>query len=509
MTFPSALNELPLGTQATLKLISDFDECFLTGFANLDNQHQQTLNSLQRIFTGTPLEQHLTDSCAAIERNEFVERHFAVLATVRAALCGSLFDTLQQQARSVLGRTEVSEVITQIEASQVPNHIQVWLESVRHWLMEIALVGYSRLEPSTLVPFLPTLEQIQQEPLLMRQAALLTGFFNELISFVPVADSHTIPTYRWVDLWTRGMIGALRPTPPENPKIVSGTLELLGIDLRHHANLVSFTAYGLLTHEVGVQQVRLTLSAFKVDAISGDEIWLLFPEATSLLDAFTENNALELSDIPLLPTGDLLWQGNGKIGGKYNMLKKAAEYFSVNAPKTSLPCHVNPGDRHPVQLAELVFLSDYTIQQDNVTVSLSWQDGGVLAICADSSRVASLFSCPFAFAKQSQPKVRKRLVRGASPTGEEKGCTQLRFAIATEHITPQSELTLEAIASSCELFGLLRFDRGSWAVQPLVIKVGSKIIFTGQKAAKILNNPPKTSTVSILQERASRLLRSK
>lgn len=458
MAFPSTLNELPSGTQATLDLIAEFDQCFLVGFANLSQQHQQTLNALQRVFRGTPLQQPLTDACAAISALEFVERHFSVLAAVRAALQGVLFDTLQTRAREVIGRAAVPEFIAESKPPLAPAHLQTWLESVRLLLMEIALVGYARLDASTLIPFLATLGQIQEEPLLMRQAALLTGFLNELIGLVPVAESSTVPSYRWVDLWTRAMVGAMRPTLLDNPKIVSGSLEVLGLDLRHHANLVSFTAYGLLTSDSQVQLVRLTLSAYKVNAISDDEVWLLFPDAAPLLDAFAQNKTLDLSDIPLLPTGDLLWSGNGKVGSKYNLMKRAAEFFAVDAASAIASCLVHPIDRHPIQLAEPIFLSDYRIAQDN-TPSLSWGDAGALPI-------------------------------------------------ATEQISPLSEV-MEATLHSSQMFGLLRFDAGRWAVQPLAVTVQGKTFFTGQKAAKILKSPPKTSTVGILQERASRLLRAK
>ncbi len=461
MSFPSLLNKLPNGAEAALSLIDEFDQCFLVGFANLDRPHQETLGTLVRIFAGTPLEQPLVDTCAAIQRHEFVERHFTVLAAVRAAILGSLFDTLKQQLRSALKRPEIPDAAPSSYAESTPNQVpaphQIWLESIRHWLMEIALVGYARLEASTLLPFMATLEQIQAEPLLIRQAALLTGFFNELMSQVPVADSNTIPTYRWTDLWTKATIGTLHSTANHTPKQVSGTLELLGLDLRHHANLVSFTAYGVLTNDERMQQVKITLSAYKVNAIVDDEIWLLFPNATSLLNAFVEDRALHLSDIALLPTGDLLWQGDSKVGVKYNLMQKAAQLFAPDVSNVPDPCLIQPIDRHPIQIAEPVFLTDYQISRDNGTLSLSWGDAGVLPI-------------------------------------------------ATEHIL-SSKLVFEAIADSTQLFGLLRFDAGRWAVQPLAVTVKGKTIFTGQEAAKILKKPPSNSTVSILQERASRLLR--
>ena len=197
----------------------------------------------------------------------------------------------------MLGRTTIPEVIAESDPPPPPAQIPVLLESIRHWLMEIALVGFARLTATTLTPFMATLEQIQAEPLLVRQAALLTGFFNELISLVPIADSSAIPTYRWVDLWTQAMVGGLRPSLSDPATNISGTLELLGLDLRHHANFVSFTTYGLLTSDAQTQLVRITLSAYKVDAITGNEIWLLFPHAAPLLDAFAQNKQLYLGEI--------------------------------------------------------------------------------------------------------------------------------------------------------------------------------------------------------------------
>jgi hypothetical protein len=144
-------------------------------------------------------------------------------------------------------------------------------------------------------------------------------------------------------------------------------------------------------------------------------------------------------------------------------MKKASDRFSPNASNTPNPCQVHPCDRHPVQLAEPIFLEGYKIQRDDTAILLDWGESGALRV-------------------------------------------------ATERISPLSEITQDAIASSTQLFGLLRFDAGSFSVQPLALTVQSgtskpKTIFTGQNAVNILKKPPKTSTVATLQERASRLLR--
>ena len=381
MAFTSALNQLSESNQVAFELIADLDECLITGFANLDHQHLQTLKAWERIFNGTPLTQALADATVAIGANEFVEQHFAVLASARGILIqGSLFDTLQSQVKSLLGRLRVAEIEFEYEAREVPNNIKVLLASVRHWLMEIALVGYARLDTATLAPFLGTLEQIQAEPLLIRQAALLTGYFNELMRNIPAVDSQAIPAYRWVDLWMQAMLGTLRPAILPKSQQITGNLEILGLDLRQHANLVSFTAYGLLDANNQIQLVRITQSAYKVDAINNEQIWLLFPKAADLLDAFAQNRVLHIKDIPLLPTGDLLWQGQGELAQNYNLMERASKFFAENAADSLIYCTVAPSDRHPIQLAEPIFLSNYKVVKKDENLILTWGDGGELSI---------------------------------------------------------------------------------------------------------------------------------
>ncbi|QSJ19336.1 hypothetical protein JYQ62_11790 [Nostoc sp. UHCC 0702] len=469
MGFTSALNQLSETNQLVYELIADLDECFITGFANLDHQHLQTLKAGERIFNGTPLEKSLTDAIAAIEANEFVDQHFTVLATVRASIQGSLFDTLQFQIKSLLGRclttspfgsTPITEVEFEYEAREVPNNIKVLLASVRHWLMEIAIVGYARLDTATLVPFLGTLEQIQAEPLLVRQAALLTGYFNELMRNIPAVDSQVIPAYRWVDLWMQAMLGTLRPATLPKSQPITGNLEILGLDLRQHANLVSFTAYGLLDANNQIQLVRVTQSAYKVDAINNEQIWLLFPQAADLLEAFAQNRILQIKDIPLLPTGDLLWQGQGELAQNYNLMERAAKFFAENATDGLTYCTVAPSDRHPIQIAEPIFLNNYKVVKKDENLVLSWGEADELSI-------------------------------------------------ATERISTLAELDLETIAKSNQIFGLLRFNAGKWAIQPLAATIKGKLIYTGKTAAQVISRKDslKGSVVGILQERSSRLLR--
>jgi hypothetical protein len=340
--------------------------------------------------------------------------------------------------------------------------VKVWQESTRHWLMELALAGFQQLEYATLAPFTATLEQMQGEPALTRLAALLTGFLQELLDALPVATLPDVPAYRWVDLWTRAMVGSLRPPDAQAGEKVGGNLSILGLDLRHHGYFASFDAYGLLEGVGPTRVVRTTLSSYKVDVVLGAEMWQCFPKtAEPLLRAVSERKTLKLRDATLLPTGDLLWGGPVSVGGGYSCPDLAAKWLAPGAATPALPA-VAAADRHPVQLAEPVYLEGYQAQ-DGEAPFLDFGDG-------------------------------------------------VRVDIAANRLSRASELQPEQVAKSKSLVGLLRFDGGQWSVQPLAVALtGPKAAeaFTGSGALAALGKGKKGNTLAVLQERASRLLRKK
>lgn len=461
------LQNLPDGVNELTNLINKLDQCFLSGFASFGSFHKETLESLQRVFTSTPLQEPLEKSVEALQHNECVEGHFARIAAARAALQGSQFDILYRQIRTALGRS-IPESIDGSDSPEIetPSHINVWLESTPQWLMELALAGFGRLEAGTLTPFMSTLEQIQGEPQLVRLAALLTGFLDELIASVPISDANEVPLHRWVDLWTRAMVGTLKPVSPIQTKTVSGTLRLAGFDVYQHAHFFNVVAYGLLEIDSRIQFVRISLSSYKVDAINGNEVWLLFPQAAPLFEAFSKKHALVITDMPLLSTGDLIWDGKAVSSKKYKLMNEVERWFAPNAGNTFHPSLILPVDRHPIQLAEPIFLRDYAVKDDAGILFLDWGDN-------------------------------------------------LTLPVVMDRVSVSSELTEDLVAKSCQMFGLMRFDNNQWSVQPLGVisqtgkgkKAKTATIFTAESAAVIIKKPPKTSTVAILQERASRLLR--
>jgi hypothetical protein len=460
MEWLTRLQSLPDGFSQTAETINELDGCFLSGFANLGNRQRRTLQTFPHLFEGTPLAQPLADSSQAVLRNEFREGHFAVLAGGRAALQGAQYDSLQRQVKEAVGRPVAAN--PELTAEPGPA-VSVGLATTRHWLMEIALAGFGRLEASQLAPYLTTLELIQAEPALARPAALLTGFITELLLALPVGDTADIPLHRWTDLWTRAMASALGQARPAATPI-SGTLYLLGVDIRHHSHLISLVAYGLLENAEGMHEGRLTLSAYKVGAIPAEENWLLFPQAALLFQALAGRRTLQLDSIPRLPTGDLLWNGAAILGAPFNPLEVAARYFAPAALTDCTPTALAPADRHPVQLAEPIFLDGYAVEQREGKVTLAWGETAALPV-------------------------------------------------AMERLHPLG-LTAEVIGRSTQLFGLLRFDAGCWSVQPLAVsgpaakgKGKVETIMAGDGAAAVLAKPPKNSVVAILQERAGRLLR--
>jgi hypothetical protein len=346
-------------------------------------------------------------------------------------------------------------------AAPEPGPFEVWQESARHWLTEVALAGFQQLEASTLASFLSTLEQLQGEPRAVRLAALLTGFLNEMLEALPVAALPAIPVYRWADLWTRSMLAAVRaPAPPAGRK-VGGTLTFLGADLHEHGYFFSCDFYALLEGEDPTRVVRLTSSAYKVSVVSGPDLWCCLPDsAGDLLRGVSQHLTFKVRDMTLLPGGDLLWDGKAEVGREAPFMDLARQRLAPGSADPPAGPVAPPVDRHPVQLAEPVYLGPYTVQGDGAP-HLDLGDG-------------------------------------------------VELPVAVHRLARASEIKPEHITASRSLLGLLRFDGGRWEVQPLAVAVEGKkaeVVFTGSGAVTARRSQSKT--LATLKERASRLLRQK
>jgi hypothetical protein len=456
-----ALLTVPENVRQAAAVIAGLDRCFLVGFGRLGPEQHAALQALERVCSGTPLDAPVKNAVAAIGRSEFVDRHFAALGAARAALQGAQYDALRAQAHAALGRTAPAAGPAAAPPAAEEGPVAVWQESARNWLMELALAGFQQLEAQTLAPFLSTLEHLQGEARTARLAAILTGFLNELLDALPVSALPSVPLYRWADLWTRCMLGSLRPPSPPAGTKVSGTLTPLGADLRQHGYAVSCDVYALLGADTP-RVVRVTISAFKVSVISGADMWSCFPEEThDVLEGISEHLSFKVDGMTLLPTGDLLWDGKAKAGKKADFLKLAAERLAPGAKDAPAAPTAEPLDRHPVQIAEPVYLAEYKATAGD-TVTLDLGDGVALPA-------------------------------------------------AVNRLSKAAELKPDHVAQSKAMLGLLRFDSGRWEVQPLAVVLNNKkeeVIFTGSSAYASLSGKP-AKTLSILKERASKLLRVK
>ncbi len=453
-----ALLEVPASISAVTEVVSAWDQCLSSGFGRLGSEQIPSLEALARVVAGTPLAEPVKLAVEAIGRNEFVEKHFAALALARAALQGAQYDALRAEAARVLKRPTPEAVDPQpaVATAIDAGPIAVWQESTRNWLMEVALAGFEHLEYAILEPFQATLEHLQDEPAATRLASLLTGFLNELLRALPITPNTTIPVYRWSDLWTRAMVAALRePSLPVGEK-VGGDLTLLATDLRHHGYVVSANIHGLLEQAGTTRAVRLTLSAYKVDVLVGTQLWRCFTEAEQpILQALAKRHTLKISDCTLLPTGDLLHDGSLTLGKEVDLPARAKEAYAIGASHLPQPLGLAAADRHPLHLAEPVYLEGYTVKADMLELA----DG-------------------------------------------------TNLALATRRISSAAELQAKDLAGSTGLFGLLRFDGGAWGLQPLLAQTSKGPVYTGMQALEH-SRPQKKDTLELLEERASRLLRAK
>ncbi|HYF63101.1 MAG TPA: hypothetical protein VD886_09840 [Herpetosiphonaceae bacterium] len=443
---------LPPGIIESAQLINDLDQSLLAGFANLNHAHEEALGRLGRIYGDTPFGRRLAASLDELVNGVFQPAAFVALAAGRAALQGAQYDRLAAHIRQELGRPAAPD---QAGAPAMLQNPPPLLASARHWLMDLAVAGFGRLDPAMIGAFASTLGQLQADPAFLRTAAALAGWMPELL-----LQPEPVPLFRWCDVWSRAMLTTLSVSAAPAVRSVDGTLYPLGLDWRQHAAMVSLVAYGVLEAGGSAELVTITRSAYKVAAIQQDQLWLLFPEIAPLLESLGAAKALRLRAMPLAPGGHLLWDERAaEIVGAFKPMDLAESYFAPGAARPINRSATPAEQRHPVHLAEPIALAGYRLAQDG--------DGWTVR------------------------------------AGEHAFALDLRHAAGTE-------ITAEAVGAAERLFGLLRFDAGAWHLRPLYLspKKG-KAVFIGAESGKILAKAPKGHAVGILKERASRLLREK
>ncbi|MFJ4651184.1 hypothetical protein ACIP5Y_07905 [Nocardia sp. NPDC088792] len=443
------------GVTAALDVVTGFDAALVDGFARVSERQQAALAALAGAVAGSPLAAPAAEAVAKLNTGAIGPDQLSALAAARAALLGAVHDALVEQVDTALGRNRSEWTAMANEAAPSPLAV-----GSRAWLGELAIAGWRGVDHDLVAAADQTVEALLAEPALRRLAVLLDGFTAELSASAPIATAELLPIRRWADLWARALLLSWRATESIAVESVSGRLLVLGVDVHEHGTAVQAQVYGLL-ESVGapVRRVRVSVAATKVDTIAGPAIWQLLGAHRQLLSALAEHRVLELTEMPLAATGDLVWQDERAKAGE------AADPFvtaTVLLPQALAPA-VAPLDRDPVHIAEPVLFEGYRIV-----------DG---ALQLDAHRVR----------------------------------------VEVDALPSAGPLTAVAVRGSGAMIGLLRWDASGWSVRPLAVQRKVKGVVTvlhggdwalGPTDPKVAKAQAKSGdAVAVLRERAGRLLR--
>ncbi|RVX38463.1 hypothetical protein EDD27_0774 [Nonomuraea polychroma] len=452
------LGGAPAGIDEALGLVAGFDDALVHGFARIGEEPAAALGALAGALAASPLGDRLGESVEKVVAGSIGDEHLAALAGGRAALTGAVHDALLGRLDAALGRTRAPWE-AKPGTGDLPDNL---LAGCRVWLRELAIVGWRGVDHDVVSSSDQAIEALLAVPALRGLAVLLDGLAAELRASCPVSTMERVPARRWADLWTRALL--LSQSGPWNggAEQVSGRLLILGADVHEHATVVRVQVHGILEPAAGApaRLVRTSVAAAKVDTIVGPAVWRLMSGHPVLLGALAEHRSLEITDMPLLAGGDLVWHDDRARAGEETDPFATARVQLGAAVAAPVP----PLDRHPVRIAEPVFIEGYTV--DGETLELG--AGNTLALDLD------------------------RLPR----------CTPL---------------TPELVAASSACLGLLRWDGGRWLLQPIAVQATVKkkpvAVHAGDWAMgptdpKVVKAEAKSGdAVAVLRERAGRLLR--
>jgi hypothetical protein len=330
----------------------------------------------------------------------------------------------------------------------------------RSWLRELAIAGWRGVDHDLAGGGAQTVRALIADPSARRLAVLLDGFAAELRAAAPVATLERVPVRRWADLWSRALLlcqegAAACPAAP-----VDGRLLILGVDLHEHPTVFQAQVHALLeTVGGGVRLVRTAVAAAKVDTISGPAAWRMLAAFPVLRAALAERRAVEVAGMALTPGGDLIWEESRAAAGEPADPFATARVLLGTAAAAPVP----PLDRHPAAIAEPVLLEGYAAGAESFDL------------------------------------------------------TGTTLTVDLERLPAAGPLTSALVASSTACLGLLRWDGGRWAVQPLAVQATVRkkpvAVHTGDwalgpteaKAAKA--EAAAGTAVDVLRERAGKLLR--
>ncbi|MGW0790123.1 hypothetical protein ACWD04_18175 [Streptomyces sp. NPDC002911] len=451
------------GLDEALEAVDAFDRALVAGLLRPQPADAAGPTRLADAVVGTPLATRVAEAAAKASAGAAGEDHFLALAAARTALLGSVHDALLTLVEDAAGRARGEEAVPAAAAQPTVN----LLTAARAWLCDLARCGWQGLDHDVVSGAAEVVSAMLPDPSLRRLATLLDGFAAELAASCPGASTERFPVRRWADLWSRGM---LLTVPGAAGTTVTGTADgrllPLGIDVQEHATAAQAQVHAVLEPADGSapRLVRASVSVPKPDTVVGAGIWQLLRPHMSLLAAAGEGRSMDLTGMPVTAEGDLVWSD------EYARPGEPAEPFAtarVALPTATAPATA-PLDRHPARIAVPVFLEGYTARTD---------DDGVLTFT----------------------------VAG------------LELVVDTDRIPAAGPLTPEAVATSGACIALIRWDAGTFAVQPLAVETTVRKKVTAVHAgawaggtadkAGVRAEKAATDAAKVLSERAGRLLR--
>ncbi|MBF8190982.1 hypothetical protein ITP53_35805 [Nonomuraea sp. K274] len=488
------LGEAHAGVEETLGLVAGFDDALGHGFARVGEDAAAALTAMAGALAAGPLGDRFAEAVEKVAAGSVGDADLAVLAGGRAALFGATHDALLSRLDTALGRTRPTwDSAPNTPGTAAPNTLDAaapaatgpapattgavsggpgagggldvgeghLLEGCRAWLRELAIVGWRGVDHDLVSSSDQTIEALLAVPALRGLAVLLDGLAAELRASSPVATMPDLPARRWADLWTRAVLLSQAGPWHGGAEQVSGRLLILGADVHEHATVVRAQVHAIFEPAGGApaRLVRTSVAAAKVDTIAGPAVWRLMAGHPVLLGALAGHLSLDITDMPLLPGGDLVWHDDRARAGE------AADPFATARVQlgAALAPPVPPLDRHPVRIAEPVLVEGYEI--DGATLDLG---GNTLAL--DLDRLPAV-----------------------------------------------GPLTPELVAASSACLGLMRWDGGRWLLQPIAVRATVKkkpvMVHNGDWAMgptdpKVVKAEARSGdVVAVLRERAGRLLR--
>ncbi|WP_042388044.1 hypothetical protein [Streptacidiphilus melanogenes] len=458
--------ELP-GLDEALAAVDAFDQVLAGGLLRPQPAQAAGLTALANAVAGSPIAALVAEAAEKAAAGVAGEEHLLALAAGRTALFGAVHDAVVARVDEATGRPR--EATPPFEpGAPLPANL---LASARAWLCDVARAGWRGLDHELAAGAAQVVSALLPAPELRRLAVLLDGFAAELAASCPGRTLGRIPLRRWADLWARGMLltqpGAVTGAGAgAETAALTGRLLPLGVDLHEHATAVHAQVHAVFEPADGgpARLVRASVSAPKPDTVVGAGVWQLLRPHLSLLAAAGEGHAMELTGMPVTDEGDLLWSE------ERTRVDESADVFTT--ARVALPTvragATAPLDRHPARIAEPVLVEGYTVDRSGDEVAF--------------------------------------VVGGE------------RLAVDTGRLPAASPLTAQAVAGSRACIGLLRWDAGRFLLQPLAVQSAAKSrtavvqagAWAGGTADKSGAKAEKaaTDTVTVLRERAGRLLRS-